>query len=89
MTMHRGTGFGGLLILPFLMFGGWMITALLAGILSLIGTVIGGIFSGMTVISYEAFSGSGLLIGIVIGLALFFSFRKRSIRSGCGTDEEE
>ena len=89
MSMQRGFGFGGLFFLPALMFGGWMAVALLAGILSMIGTVIGGLFSGLTAISNEVFSGSGLLTGIVIGLALFFVFRKRNTRTVSGTDDEE
>ena len=44
---HRPLGFfplGGLFILPALMFGGWIVVAVLGGLLSLAGAVIGGVF---------------------------------------------
>ena len=68
---------GGLFILPALMFGGWITIAVVGGILSLVGSVIGGVFEGVGFLAEEAFSGSGLVIGIVIGLIAFFCFRNR------------
>ena len=68
---------GGLLILPMLMFGGWIAIAVIGGVLGLIGSVIGGIFSGLSSLTSAAFSGSGLVIGIVLGLAAFFCFRNQ------------
>ncbi len=68
---------GGLLILPVLMFGGWIAIAVVGGALGLIGAVIGGIFSGLSSLASVAFSGSGLVIGIVIGLVAFYYFRNR------------
>ena len=38
---------GGLLLLPALIFGGWVALAVIGGVFSLIATVIGGIFSGL------------------------------------------
>ena len=70
-------GFGGLFILPALMFGGWIAVAVLGGLLSLVGTVIGGVFEGLGALAEGTFSGSGLLIGIVIGLAAFYCFRNK------------
>ena len=74
---HHGSALGGLLILPALMFGGWMVIAVLGGVLGLIGSIIGGIFSGLSSLTSAAFSGDGLVIGIVIGLAAFYYFRNR------------
>ena len=68
---------GGLLILPVLMFGGWIAIAVIGGVLGLIGSIIGGIFSGLSSLSSAAFSGSGLVIGIVLGLAAFCCFRNK------------
>ena len=48
----------GLLILPALMFGGWIAIAVVGGVLGLIGSVIGGIFSGLSSLASAAFSGS-------------------------------
>ena len=67
----------GLLILPVLMFGGWIAIAVIGGVLGMIGSVIGGIFSGLSSLTSAAFSGSGLVIGIVIGLIAFYYFRNR------------
>ena len=81
----RGSFLGGLLILPALMFGGWMVIAILGGVLGLIGSIIGGIFSGLTSLASGAFSGHGVVIGIVIGLALYSYIRRQKAE----TAEEE
>ena len=78
---------GGLLLLPALMFGGWIAIAVVGGVLSLIGSVIGGIFSGLTSLASGVFSGSGLVIGIVIGLAAFWYFRSRNAQTAGETEE--
>ena len=80
---------GGLLILPMLMFGGWIAIAVIGGVLGLIGSIIGGIFSGLSSLTSAAFSGSGLVIGIVIGLAVFYCFRYRNTRNAAGAEDEE
>ena len=80
---------GGLLILPVLMFGGWIAIAVVGGVLGLIGSVIGGIFSGLSSLASAAFSGGGLVIGIVIGLAAFRYFRNRNERNTADAEAEE
>ena len=86
---HRHESFlGGLLILPVLMFGGWIAIAVIGGVLGLIGSVIGGIFSGLSSLTSAAFSGSGLVIGIVIGLVAFYYFRNRNARNDAEAEEE-
>ena len=47
---HRRNGsfLGSLIILPALMFGGWIAIAVIGGVLGLVGSIIGGIFSGLT-----------------------------------------
>ena len=77
---HRPMGFFpmcGLFILPALMFGGWIVVAVLGSILSLVGAVIGGVFEGLGALAEGAFSGSGLVIGIVIGLVAYYYFRNK------------
>ena len=90
---RRPMGFfplGGLFILPALMFGGWIAVVALAGILSLAGTLIGGIFSVLSSIASEAFAGSGIVIGIVLGLILFRVFRNRKVQNEpAGTVDNE
>ncbi|MBR3429226.1 MAG: hypothetical protein IKG87_03915 [Clostridia bacterium] len=75
---RNGSFLGGLFILPALMFGGWFALALIGGVLGLMGSVIGGIFSGLEALASGAFSGSGVLGGIVIGLALYFGLKKKN-----------
>ena len=78
---HRPMGFfplGGLFILPALMFGGWIVVAVLGGVLGLVGSIIGGVFEGLGSLASGAFTCSGLVIGVVIGLALYFWLKKRN-----------
>ena len=72
---HRRNGgfLGGLLILPVLMFGGWIAIAVIGGVLGLVGAVLGGVFSGLTSLASGVFSGSG----VVIGFVLYFLLKKR------------
>ena len=77
---HRPMGLfpiGGLFILPALMFGGWIAIAAVGGILSLAGTVLGSIFSGLSSLASGAFSGGGLALGVVAGVLAFYYFRNR------------
>ena len=81
---RRPMGFfpmGGLFILPALMFGGWIVMAVLAGILSLVGSVIGGVFSELSSLGSEAFSGGGLVIGVIIGVLAFYYIRSRKAKN--------
>ena len=57
------------------MFGGWIVLAVLGGILALAGSIID---EGLGSLASGAFSGGGLVIGIVLGLALYFSLKKRN-----------
>ena len=68
---------GGLFLLPVLMFGGWFALAAILGIISLAGTVLGGVFRGLSHLFSGAFSGSGILIGIALGLLGFRAFCNR------------
>ena len=75
---RNGSFLGSLFILPALMFGGWIAIIVIGGVLGLIGSIIGGIFSGLISLASSAFSGSGVVIGFVIGLALYFGLKKRN-----------
>ena len=75
---RSGSFLGSLFILPALMFGGWIVVAVLGGILGLVGSIIGGVFEGLGSLASGAFTGSGLVIGIVIGLVLYFWLKKRN-----------
>ena len=87
---RRNGGFpGGLLILPVLIFGGWIAIAVVGGVFGLIGSMIGGIFSGLSSLASAAFSGRGLVIGIVIGLVVYYCFRNRNAQNAAGAEAEE
>ena len=79
--MYRPMGFfplAGLFMLPALLYGGWIVIAVLGGILALVGSILGGVFEGLSALASGVFSGSGLVVGIVLGLALFFWLKKRN-----------
>ena len=91
---RRGGGFpGALFILPALRFGGWIAIAVIGGVLGLLGSIAGGIFSGLASLASGAFSGGGVVIGAVIGFALYFRLKKRNDareeESGGTVDGEE
>ncbi|MCR5294757.1 MAG: hypothetical protein K6E30_06220 [Lachnospiraceae bacterium] len=50
----------------------------IAAVINVIGVIIGAVFSGATFILAEVFSGEGIVLGIVIGLALYFWLKKRN-----------
>lgn len=80
MRRFRRRGFfpmGVFFILPALMFGGWVVLAVLGGLLSLAGTIIGGVLGGLSALAEGVFSLSGIGIGIVIGLIAYFCFRNK------------
>ena len=68
---------GGLFILPALMFGGWIVLAVLGGILGLAGSIISEVFGGLSFLASEAFTGAGLVAGIVIGILVFCGLKKK------------
>lgn len=81
---RRPMGFfpiGGLLILPALIFGPWIALAVLGGVLGLVGSIIGGIFEGLSRLISFAFPGGGLAIGIMIGLVAYYAIRNRKERN--------
>ncbi len=79
---HRGFGLGGLFLLPALLFGGWMIIAVFGGLIGAVVMILGSLFSGLAAIAEgifsAAFSRSGLVLGIVIGLGLYFWMKKKN-----------
>lgn len=94
----RRTGHGGflpgiLLGVFGLMFGGWIVLAVLGVILGVFAMVLGpmiGIFaSGVSWIFNTIFSGSGFVLGIVIGLIWYFSRKNRNTSSRNDDDDEE
>ena len=88
--VHRPMGIfplGGLFILPALMFGGWIVVAVLGGILGLVGSIIGGVFEGMGSLTSGAFTGGGLVIGVAIGLALYYFIRRG--KNGAANENSE
>ena len=85
---RHGSFPGSLFLLPALMFGGWIAAAAVGGILSLVCAVTGGAFSGLESVASGVFSGSGIVPGIVIGLAAFCFFRNRDAQNAAEGEEE-
>ena len=87
MYGHRGygrTGFGigGLFLLPALLFGGWTLIMVFGSLIGAAVLMLGTILSGLAAVAGDVFSavfsGSGLVLGIVIGLGLYFRMKKRN-----------
>jgi len=89
----NGSGLGGLILLPALLFGGWMILPLAGLVLSAVIAVIGRVFSGVSTLANGAFSGvasvGGVAVGILIGLVLFFRLRNRKAAEAEDEGSEE
>ena len=58
-------------------------------VINVIGVVIGAVFSGAAFMLGEVFSGEGLVIGIVIGLVLFYAFRNKKRNEPASTVDGE
>ena len=54
------------------------VLAALVGVVGVVGVIIGAVFSGASLIFAEAFSGEAIVIGIVMGLVLYFWLRNRN-----------
>ena len=78
--------FGMLFALPGLMIGGWVTIIVLGVLVNVFGSIIGGVFSGLSHLTSHVFSGSGILAGAVIGFLAFMGLRRRSARK---IEEEE
>jgi hypothetical protein len=87
---HRPMGIfplGGLFLLPALMFGGWLLIAVVFGLLSLGGYIFSGIFHGLSSLASGAFSGSSVAVGTAIGVIAFYLLRNRKAKKEAeGTD---
>ena len=97
---RRPMGLGILFLLPALMFGGWMILAVIGGVfgavIMLLGSLLGGaisIFEGLGSVVSDIFSGltsvGGIAIGVVIGLALYYYIRRRRSNATHEAEREE
>ncbi len=82
---RRGLGLGGLFLLPALFFGGWMVIAVIGGLIGTMAWILGGAFSGIgSLIGWifslieSAFTSEGLVVGIVLGIVLFYWMKKRN-----------
>ena len=103
MNGHRGTprygyrpmgfGLGGLFLLPALLFGGWMIVAVVGTVFSAVIMILGSIFSGISYLADGVSSGitsvGAVAVGILIGLALFFRIRNRRAAENEEAEEAE
>ena len=80
---RMGFGLGGLFLLPALLIGGWMIIAVAGSLLGVGIMILGSVFAGLAAIAEgifsTAFSGSGLVLGILIGLILFFRMKRNNM----------
>ena len=80
--------FGALFALPGLMIGGWVTIMVLGIIVNVFGSILGGIFSGLSSLTSHIFSGSGFLAGAVIGFLAYMGLRRRNARKSAEEEEE-
>ena len=59
-------------------FGIYVVLALL----NVAGLIVGAVFSGMASLIAGAFSGEGIVLGIVIGLVWYYLSRKNTVKEG-------
>ena len=85
MRMRRSTGIGPLgvlFLLPALLFGGWVILAVIGGLIGAGCMILGSVVEGLASVAGDIFSGTfsagSVAVGFIIGLALFFRFRNRN-----------
>ena len=92
MGCHQGSGLWVLALLPALMFGGWMILAVIGAVIGAVIMVISSVFGGLAYAAESVFSGissaGGLMIGGVIGFVLYRWLRKRNAEKARATEEE-
>ncbi len=50
----------------------------IAAVINVIGVIIGAVFSGMSFMLAEVFSGEGIAVGIAIGLVLYFWLKRKN-----------
>ena len=91
MNGHRGLGSGILLGLLGLIFGGWILLAMLGTLIGAGDMIFGSVFAALSNIIAPVlsavFSMDGLIIGVIIGLIWYYSRRKN--RDYTSRDEEE
>ena len=85
MRMRRSMGIGPLgvlFLLPALLFGGWVILAVIGGLIGAGCMILGSVVEGLASVAGDIFSGTfsvgSVVVGFIIGLALFFRFRNRN-----------
>lgn len=93
MGCHRGfgTGLGVLALLPALLFGGWIILAVLGAVIGAVIMVLGTVFGGLASAAESVFSGistaGGLAVGAAIGYVLFRRFRRKNAEKASEAEE--
>ena len=91
MGFHRGFGMGGLFLLPALLFGGWVILAVIGGLIGAVIMILSSVIGGLASVADSMFSGissvSGIAIGFLIGFALYTRIRKMNAAKAAAEKE--
>ena len=93
MGYRHGSGMGILFILPALLFGGWMILAVLGALLGAVIMILGSVFGGLASAAETVFSGissaEGAAIGFIIGFAVYTLLRRKNARKASAQQEAD
>lgn len=93
MGCRNGIGMGVLFALPALLFGGWVILAVIGAVIGAAIMILSSVFGGLASVADSVFSGissgEGLAVGFMIGFVLYTVFRRRNARKASAQEETE
>lgn len=91
MGFHFGTGLGVLFLLPALLFGGWVILAVIGGLIGAVFMVLGSVFGGLATVAEAVFSGlsstGGIALGAVIGFLLYRLLKRKNAEKASAAEK--
>ena len=91
MGFHRGFGMGGLFLLPVLLFGGWVILAVIGGLIGAVIMILSSVFGGLASAAESVFSGvssaGGVALGAAIGFVLYRRLKRKNAEKASETEE--
>ena len=91
MGFHFGTGLGVLFLLPALLFGGWVILAVIGGLIGAVFMILGSVFGGLATVAEAVFSSlsstGGIALGAVIGFMLYRLLKRKNAEKASAAEE--
>ena len=80
-----------LFLLPALLFGGWVILAVIGGLIGAVFMILGSVFGGLATAAEAVFSGlsstGGIALGAVIGFLLYRRLKRKNAEKASEAEE--